>query len=149
MAKKILLVDDDRGAVAYLAAVLENNGYKTERAYNGKEGLRKVEEFAPDLIVLDVMMPEKSGLLLCSELKKDEKYKHIPILMVSGVGKVLEELDRPEEEPAGGLHDTMLQALKKKVRELRQAGLITPDMFVDKPVDPDSFVVKVRQFLGD
>jgi CheY-like chemotaxis protein len=148
MAKRILLVDDDRDSVKYLAAVLGNRGYETEHAYDGNEGLRKVQQINPDLIVLDVMMPEKSGLLLCSELKKDERYKHIPILMLTGVSKILEGLECPDygaESP----HNALLEALKKKIRELRQEGLVTPEMFVDKPVEPDAFVTKVRQLIGD
>jgi len=149
MAKRILLVDDDRDSVKYLAAVLHNHGYESDHAYDGSEGLRKVKQVNPDLIVLDVMMPEKSGLLLCSELKRDEKYKHIPILMLTGVSKILQEMECPDGETADGPGDILLEALKKKIGELRQEGLVTPEMFVDKPVEPDALITKIRQLIGD
>ena len=148
MTKKVLLIDDDRDSVKYLAAILSNYGYDSDHAYDGSEGLRKVKQVHPDLIVLDVMMPEKSGLLLCRELKTDEQLKHIPILMLTGVSAVLEEIESHEAESSGEPRDVLLEGLKKKVRELRREGLITPEMFVDKPVDPDVFITKIRQLIG-
>ena len=131
MTKKVLLIDDDRDSVKYLAAILSNHGYDSDHAYDGSEGLRKVKQVHPDLIVLDVMMPKKSGLLLCRELKTDERYKHIPILMLTGVSAILEEIESHEAESSEEPRDVLLEGLKKKVRALRQEGLITPEMFVD------------------
>jgi len=148
MAKRILLVDDDPDAVAYLTAILNNHGYESDCAHDGNEGLRKVKQVDPDLIVLDVMMPEKSGLLLCSELKRDEEYKHIPILMLTGVSKVLDDMECPDGKTAHGPQDVMLEALKGKIRKLREEGVVTPEMFVDKPVEPDVFITKIRQLIG-
>ena len=148
MAKRVLLVDDDPDSVKYLAAILHNHGYESVHAYDGNEGLRKVKQLAPDLIVLDVMMPKKSGLLLCSELKTDERYKHIPVLMLTGVSSILQGLESSDDNTDGSIDDVLLVALKKKIRGLREQGLISPEMFVDKPVDPDAFIAKVRQLIG-
>jgi len=148
MAKRVLLVDDDPDSVKYLAAILHNHGYESVHAYDGNEGLRKVKQLAPDLIVLDVMMPKKSGLLLCSELKTDERYKHIPVLMLTGVSSILQGLESSDDNTDGSIDDVLLAALKKKIRGLREQGLISPEMFVDKPVDPDAFIAKVRQLIG-
>ena len=148
MTKKVLLIDDDRDSVKYLAAILSNHGYDSDYAYDGSEGLRKVKQVHPDLIVLDVMMPKKSGLLLCRELKRDEQHKHIPILMLTGVGAVLEEMESHEAESPEEPRDVLLEGLKKKVRELRQEGLVTPEMFLDKPVEPDVFIAKIRRLIG-
>lgn len=148
MTKQVLLIDDDRNSVAYLSAVLNNHGYDAVQAYDGNEGLRKVAEADPDLIVLDVMMPDKSGLLVCSELKGNAQYKHIPILMLTGVREVLEELESGEDGSSDQLQDSLLKALKKKLRELHEEGLVTPDMFVDKPLEPDVFIAKVEQLIG-
>jgi CheY-like chemotaxis protein len=148
VTKKVLLIDDDQDSVTYLSAVLSNHGYDAAQAYDGNEGLRKAEEDEPDLIVLDVMMPDKSGLLVCSELKRSERYRHIPILMLTGVRKVLEELENKEDEGSDAIHDTLLRALQKKIRELREEGLVTPDMFLDKPLEPDVFIAKVEQLIG-
>lgn len=149
MAKQVLVVDDDQNTVKYLSVVLSEHGYEPVAAYNGSEGLQKVEQAKPDLIVLDVMMPKKSGLVLFKQLKNDEQYKDIPILMLTGVSGVLEEMEKHRDEASEKPYDSLREALKKAIREMRGDGLIRPEMFVDKPVDPDSFLAKVRQLIGD
>ena len=81
------LVDDDRNTAKYLSAVLSDNGYDPILAYDGSEGLAKVKQSTPDLIVLDVMMPKKTGFVLFKQLKEDKRYRDIPILMLSGVSR--------------------------------------------------------------
>jgi two-component system alkaline phosphatase synthesis response regulator PhoP len=86
MSKKtILLVDDEPDLIMMLKQNLEAEGYNIEVAYNGVEAIKKVEANIPDAIVLDVMMPEKDGYAVCSELKGDEKYEDIPIIMLTAV----------------------------------------------------------------
>ncbi|MFH1360479.1 MAG: response regulator [Candidatus Omnitrophota bacterium] len=84
MAKKILVVDDDRGLVALLRAKLKAHGYLVCVSYNGKTALEKVKKETPDLIILDVMMPKVNGFTVCSVLKSDEAYKAIPIVILTG-----------------------------------------------------------------
>ena len=83
--KRILVVDDEPDLVTMISKNLEKEGYKVEVAYNGVEAMKKVKANPPDAIVLDVMMPEKDGYEVCSELKKDEKYSDIPIVMLTAV----------------------------------------------------------------
>ncbi|ACL04952.1 response regulator transcription factor [Desulfatibacillum aliphaticivorans] len=83
--KKILVVDDEPDFCAIVKSYLEKEGYAVETAYDGVEGIDKVKESPPDAIVLDVMMPEKDGYAVCSELKSDEKYQDIPIVMLTAV----------------------------------------------------------------
>ncbi len=83
--KRILVVDDEPDLVAMVKKNLEKVGYKVEVAYNGVEAMEKVKANPPDAIVLDVMMPEKDGYEVCSELKGDEKYEDIPIVMLTAV----------------------------------------------------------------
>ena len=148
MPKRVLVIDDDRNSVKYLSAVLSEHGYDPVAAYDGNEGLEKIVEATPDLIVLDVMMPKKTGFVLFAELKKDERYNEIPILMLTGVGGVLEDLEDHMDEAFEKPYDKLRESLKKKIREMRDEGLVRPDMFVDKPVDADSFAAKVQQLLG-
>jgi two-component system alkaline phosphatase synthesis response regulator PhoP len=148
MAKRVLVVDDDQNTVKYLSVVLSDHGYDPVPAYDGSEGLEKVKQAKPDLIVLDVMMPKKTGFVLFKQLKEDERYREIPILMLTAVSGVLQELEDHKEEPFEKPFDSLREALKKKLREMREEGLVRPEMFVDKPVDPDSFVAKVRQLIG-
>jgi len=148
MAKQVLIVDDDKNTVKYLSAVLSDHGYDPVTAYDGSEGLKKVEAAKPDLIVLDVMMPKKTGFVLFKQLKQDERYKEIPILMLTAVSGILEELEDHKEETFERPYDSLREALKKKIQEMREEGLVRPEMFVDKPVESDSFIAKVRELIG-
>ncbi len=81
----ILVVDDDTDRVEALAMKLESENFEVAKAYDGIEGLEKVKAERPALIILDVMMPRKDGYQLCDELKNDEEYKEIPIILLTAV----------------------------------------------------------------
>jgi len=83
--KRVLIVDDEPDFADIVKGNLEREGFDIEIAYNGVEALEKVKANPPDAIVLDVMMPEKDGYEVCAELKKDEKYTDIPIVMLTAV----------------------------------------------------------------
>jgi two-component system, OmpR family, alkaline phosphatase synthesis response regulator PhoP len=83
--KRILVVDDEPDFCAIVQSNLEKEGFIVEVAYDGAQGLEKVKANPPDAIVLDVMMPEKDGYEVCKELKEDEKYCDIPIVMLTAV----------------------------------------------------------------
>jgi two-component system alkaline phosphatase synthesis response regulator PhoP len=83
--KRILVVDDEPDFAAIVQKNLEKEGFETEVAYDGVECIEKVKQNPPDAIVLDVMMPEKDGYEACRELKADEKYADIPILLLTAV----------------------------------------------------------------
>ena len=85
---KILIVDDAEDTVELLKKRFRAEGYDTAEAYNGEEGLQKVPEFNPDLIVLDIMMPKIDGYEVCQRLKADESTKYIPVLMLTAKGEV-------------------------------------------------------------
>src|SRR5215831_4152352 len=82
---KILIVDDDPFDVDYLELELEDSGYTTVSASNGREALEKVAVEAPDLILLDVTMPIMDGLTACRLLKEDDETRLIPILIMTGL----------------------------------------------------------------
>ena len=81
--KKILIVDDEQDIVESLKFVLETEGYECYTAFNGDDGLKSAKEIVPDLILLDIMMPKMNGYKISRLLKFDNKYKNIPILMVT------------------------------------------------------------------
>ncbi|MDJ0782933.1 MAG: response regulator [Desulfosarcinaceae bacterium] len=81
--KRILVVDDEPDFCAIVQGNLEREGFEVEVAYDGVEGIEKVEANPPDAIVLDVIMPEKDGYAVCKALKADEKYCDIPIVMLT------------------------------------------------------------------
>ena len=148
MAKQVLLIDDDQNTVTYLSVMLSENGYEPIPAYDGSEGLQKIKESKPDLIVLDVMMPKKSGLVLFKQLKRDDQFKDIPVLMLTGVSGVVEEMEQHKDDTFEHPYDNLREALKKAIKAMREEGLVKPEMFVDKPIDPDTFIAKVRQLTS-
>jgi two-component system alkaline phosphatase synthesis response regulator PhoP len=83
--KRILVVDDDPDFCDVVQSKLEGLDVDVELAYDGVEGMERVKENPPDVIVLDVMMPEKDGFQMCREVKQDSKYQDIPVIMLTAV----------------------------------------------------------------
>ncbi len=83
--KRILVVDDEPDFAAIVQKNLKKEGFDVEVAYDGVQAMEKVKASPPDAIVLDVMMPEKDGYEVCRELKSSDKYKGIPIVMLTAV----------------------------------------------------------------
>jgi two-component system alkaline phosphatase synthesis response regulator PhoP len=83
MAKRILVVDDEARVLAVIQKRLESAGYEVITALDGTEGLSKAHSENPDLIVLDLILPKLNGYQVCSILKRDVYYKHVPILMLT------------------------------------------------------------------
>ena len=80
MANTILVVDDEKNIVQLSRLYLRNEGYQVEEAYDGKQALEKARAVSPDLIILDLMMPEMDGLSVCRELRKTS---NVPIIMLT------------------------------------------------------------------
>jgi len=148
MVKKVLVIDDDKNALKFFSAILSEHGYEPIIAQDGREGLEKIEQSDVDLIVLDVMMPKKTGFVLFKELKRKDEYRDIPILMLTGVAESLRDLDAKKEDTFERPFDSLRESLRKAIEEMRQSGEVRPEMFVEKPVDPDAFLEKVRQLIG-
>jgi DNA-binding response OmpR family regulator len=81
--KKILIVDDEIDLVETVRFPLEMEGYNVLVSHNGEDGLNQARKETPDLILLDLMLPKLDGYKVCRLLKFDERYKHIPILMLT------------------------------------------------------------------
>jgi putative two-component system response regulator len=120
MKPKILVVDDEVRNRSLLEALLVPLGYEVILAADGKEALRKVQETQPDVILLDVMMPEINGFDVAKKLKENEETKIIPIIMV-----------------------TSLQDIKSRIRALDSGA----DDFLSKPVDHTELKARVRSSL--
>lgn len=84
--KKILLVDDVEDFVDLMKIELESWGFEVMWAYDGKQGLDKAKTFNPDLILLDIMMPQMNGFEMYSALQKESTCQNIPVIMISGKG---------------------------------------------------------------
>ena len=83
--KLILVVDDDPDLVESVSMKLEGDGFRVAKAYDGEEAWDKIKEEKPQMLILDVMMPRKNGYELCDEIKKDEAYKDITVLLLTAV----------------------------------------------------------------
>jgi two-component system alkaline phosphatase synthesis response regulator PhoP len=106
--------------------ILESKDYDVIGAYGGIEGLEKAKTEEPDLIVLDVMMPDKDGYVVCKELKADPQYSKIPILLLTAVVSKI-----------------------STTRYTQQMGLETEaDDYIDKPVEPAELVKRIEILLG-
>ncbi len=81
--KKILIVDDEKDIVETLSFMLKAKGFECITAFDGEEGLNLAKNSSPDLVILDVMMPKINGYKICRLLKFDNKYKNIPIIMIT------------------------------------------------------------------
>ncbi len=81
--KKILVVDDEQDLVETIRLKLSSEGYKVEAAYTGIQALEKAKQSKPDLILLDIMMPELNGYQVCKKIKEDNTLKNIPVVMLT------------------------------------------------------------------
>ena len=96
MAKKILLVEDEEIMINLLEKKLVSEGYEVSVARDGEEGLRKIREARPDLILLDIVMPKMGGFEVMDEMQKSPEFKNIPIIVISNSGQPV-EIDRAQK----------------------------------------------------
>ena len=87
MGVKVLIVDDEPDVATYLATALRAHGHSPTVAHSAADGLEQLRSTLPDLICLDIMMPRESGVSMYVKLRKDESYRSIPVVIVSGVGQ--------------------------------------------------------------
>jgi len=132
LPKKILIIDDDRDIVEAMRMTLEAHGYEVYAAYNGREGLEKVKEISPDLIILDVMMEDDTaGFKVSWALRNPAadseytKYKDVPLLMVTSIS-----------EKKGMNFDPKTNG-----------DFLPVDEFITKPVMPKALLEKVQALL--
>jgi two-component system, OmpR family, alkaline phosphatase synthesis response regulator PhoP len=92
MTKKILIVDDEKDIVEMLKYNIEKEGYTVLTALNGNRALEQARENKPDLILLDVMMPEMDGWEVCKQLMRDEKTERIPVIFLTAKGSEVDEV---------------------------------------------------------
>lgn len=126
MSQRVLIVDDEPDVVKYLSTALSVNGYEVDVTDNVKEGLQKVSDFAPDLICLDVMMPEESGISMYLRLKQESTTADIPVVMISGVAQ------ESQFDFRGYVDDESVPP---------------PECFLEKPVDVDRLLETVKALI--
>jgi DNA-binding response OmpR family regulator len=87
---KVLIADDEANIVTALDYLLRHNGYEVAVAGNGEEALAQIEAFLPDVVLMDIMMPLKSGYEVCQRVRERPEWRHIKIVMVSAKGREAE-----------------------------------------------------------
>jgi len=92
MSQVVLCIDDDQMILDFLETALTGYGYRVLSAFNGKEGLVKAVEQQPDLILLDIMMPDMDGWEVCQILKNNEETQKIPVIMVTARDTVYDKI---------------------------------------------------------
>ncbi|MBU4319596.1 MAG: response regulator [Nitrospinae bacterium] len=127
MSAKILVVDDDPDILEAIGIVLEANGYKVVTARDGVDGLTRLKEEKPDLMILDLLMPRLDGFGVCKELKDPRwtKYARIPIIILSSVR---EDASRRRYELETGLQ-------------------LDVDDYVEKPIEHTILLERVENIL--
>jgi DNA-binding response OmpR family regulator len=90
MSKTVLIADDEPNIVVSLEYLLEKNGYSVKVARNGEEALSYVQQFRPDLILLDVMLPLKNGFEVCQKIRQTPEWRDIRIIMLTAKGREIE-----------------------------------------------------------
>jgi len=130
MSKKVLIVDDDPDVRLFNATVVEESGYIPVEAENGEEGLKMVKEEAPDLVILDVLMPRQSGIRLYRELKTDKLLKNVKVIMLSGVAK-----------------RTFMRS-QKALTEFGGDKVPEPEIYIEKPVEPEDLAAAIEKMLN-
>ncbi len=129
-AKRILIVDDEPSVVSYLEMLLRDSGYETLTASNGREAMETVRQEKPDLVTLDISMPEASGTRFYKEIKNDAELTSIPVVIVTAV--------------------TGYGGDKYAYKDfISQSHLVPPpEGYFPKPIDRDEFLNTIEKLLA-
>ena len=130
MSKLVLVVDDDPDVRAFVVTVLEENQYTPLVAEDGVEGLEKIRNDKPDLVILDVLMPRGSGVRLYHRLKTDPIFKDLPVIMFTGIAL-----------------RSFLKS-QKALAEFKGGQVPEPDIYLEKPVEPEELIQAIKRKIG-
>ncbi|MBN1656553.1 MAG: response regulator [Deltaproteobacteria bacterium] len=122
---KILVVDDEPDVTKYLSSLLEDNGFIALTASDGKEGMEIAGREKPDLISLDITMPNETGVRMLKNLQKNESTKNIPVIVVTGVDVSF-----------------------KDFIENKQHQIKPPIDYFEKPIDREKYIEVIKKILG-
>ncbi len=124
IGKKVLIIDDEPDVVTYLQTFFEDNGFDTITAENGKQGMAKMKSEKPDIVTLDISMPEETGVKFFRKAQEDDEINKIPVIIITGV--------------------TM--EFKKFISTRKQVD--PPLAYFEKPIDREKLLAKVKEILN-
>lgn len=130
MGKKILVVDDDADVRLFNTTVVEESGHTPIEAANGEEALHLIQAEAPDLVLLDVLMPRQSGIRLYRQLKTEPALKHIRVVVLSGINK-----------------KSFLKS-QQALAEFGGGDVPEPEFYLEKPVEADLLAATIKKAIG-
>lgn len=125
LKKKILVVEDELDVSTYLTALFEDHGYETISAPDGKKGFDLAKTEKPDLITLDIAMPDQTGVRTYRQYKEDDETKGIPVIIITAIG------------------DSFRRYLKKL------SGFPIPEGFMNKPFDENELIKTTAELLKE
>lgn len=128
--KKVLTVDDDADIRKVVSKLVEKTGYEAIEAKNGVEGMNAVKEGKPDLIILDMLMPKESGIRMYHELKTDESFREIPVIVLSAI---------PQK--------SFLRS-QRVLDEFAGESVPEPEAYIEKPEEPQELIALMKKILG-
>jgi DNA-binding response OmpR family regulator len=121
MTRKILIADDEPNIVTALEFLLSRSGYEVLIARNGEAALKLIAEHKPDLVLLDVMMPVKSGYEVCQRMRERPEWRHIKVIMLTAKGRDV---------------------------EMNKGLSVGADLYITKPFSTQELVAKINALLG-
>jgi len=92
MNGKIFIIEDESSIIKLIEHNLKKNGFIVSSSANGNDGLKELKKFHPDLLLLDWMLPDLSGIEICKNIRKDNSFKHLPIIMLTAKGEVEDKI---------------------------------------------------------
>jgi len=120
MKTKVLIIEDNEQNMYMLTYLLESENYEIIQAYSGTEGINAAKNNKPDIILLDIQLPEMDGYTVASKLKENEELKNIPIIAVTSYAM---PGDREKAIASGAIG------------------------YIEKPINPDTFISQMKSFL--
>lgn len=118
--RKILVVEDDRSLQSVIVEMLSQEGYETISAFDGEEGLAKLSQEKPDLVLLDIILPKKDGFEFLSQMKNNPETKEVPVLILTN----LEEVDKVQKAVDLGATTFMIKSdysIREVLEKVREA----------------------------
>lgn len=131
MPQKIMIIDDEPDIRVYLAAAAEDNGFLPLTLGAEETVIKIIADKKPDLVVLDIMMPMRSGISIYKEIRSSPSLQHIPIILISGMA---------------GLSDFMEKGFRKFINDDQ---IPPPDAFIEKPIDINLLFKQIKMLLDN
>ena len=122
MTKRVLIADDEPNIVISLEFLMQSNGYQVKIAANGNEALRQVGEFHPDLILLDIMLPQRNGFEVCQKIRENPAWRDIKVVMLTAKGSA---------------------------SQVTKGLALGADVYITKPFATKELLANVRRLLGE